>query len=249
MPKKILLNCENYETAIQSIEKILGIPQNEVLSYVDSIPEEQILNERLLIDLKRQFNIKRINYNGTIWFHGCRRKSRDKYKNGIKPLKQILPELKKELEEIWHKIPKVNREEQNRSIGVSGSLGLKLYGNSDEGPYGYLIKEHLLIKSTESYDYLKIPEIVDDLIRCTNEYSTFYSEMVEYYKKETQSKIIKFKTDEVSLYHIEIVIRYLAVKKHNIPLDDFFIKTNTCFDSGGYTIPFQDILNIEIIDY
>lgn len=114
-------------------------------------------------------------------------------------------------------------------------------------PYAMLIRDIAFYsKEAGNHDYLKIPEIVEDIAVGVKE--NYGIDMFQRYWKNSQSVIVKFwkqlRSRETVESYIGIVLIYLYYILHNMPLS---IGCNTCIDNQGIKVDKSDVLKVDII--
>lgn len=165
--------------------------------------------------------------------------------NEIKPilLDQLYQLVEKEISrEDWEKISR------HGAGGHNGWLyNMKITNKVHYEPYAMLIRDIAFYsKEAGNHDYLKIPEIVEDIAVGVKE--NYGIDMFQRYWKNSQSVIVKFwkqlRSRETVENYIGIVLIYLYYILHNMPLS---IGCNTCIDNQGIKVDKSDVLKVDII--
>ena len=122
---------------------------------------------------------------------------------------------------------------------------LKAHDSLHWGPFAMLVRESAFQpKEMGNYDYLRIPEIVDDI--CDSFKVTFGYNLADAYIDATKSYIVKFHSVTTKDYYIGVALYYLYKKYLNEPLS---LHSNTCFDGMATKIEASSIISVNLIDY
>jgi len=93
-----------------------------------------------------------------------------------------------------------------------------------------------------NHDYLKIPEIVEDISIC---FEKIYGiSLAENYIKNSKSIVVKFISEDVEGHYIGVALNYLYNKIHGLEMS---LDCNTCYDGKASIIPREVILTTEEI--
>ena len=91
---------------------------------------------------------------------------------------------------------------------------------------------------------IRIPEIIEDI--CNGYENTFGVSIIDVMQNSLKPKIVKFisnKKTGVSCIEAALYYAYATYNQQNLSLN-----ANTCFDGANSAIPYNEILNIEIIN-
>jgi hypothetical protein len=112
------------------------------------------------------------------------------------------------------------------------------------GPYAILMRE-CAVRSKEMgcHDYLRTPEIVEDICRAYVLESGV--DLAPAYHAATTPCVVKFSDPERKEYYLTTAIVHLFHRFHGCELT---MDCNTCLDMKTQPIRAEDILKIEIID-
>lgn len=130
-------------------------------------------------------------------------------------------------------------------MGSSNSAflyNMKIADRIHWGPHAILIRDHAFImQQTGSHDYLKVPEIVEDICICFSERHDF--DLLRAFRAKTKACLVKFAdhnpgTDcflRAAIYHLYNRLWGVACS----------LDCNTCYDAEGVPITAQQILKVE----
>jgi hypothetical protein len=116
---------------------------------------------------------------------------------------------------------------------------LKVGETSLHGPYAHLVRDHALAPIEGQHDYLKIPEIVEDIARFTG------TDLQDRFERAARSCIVKFRYYDVSPGKTESAVTYLLSQARGEPHGDGSLDG---IDRGGVAVPPQDVLCVDEID-
>ncbi|MEW5818884.1 MAG: hypothetical protein AB1782_01720 [Cyanobacteriota bacterium] len=260
-----ILDCENKDTTIESLEKITGVARDKIIdflrlfdieNYYDMYPNYPNTSDVLFQLFKKKFSPS-INIDLIYWFHLTRTYEKNKFKEGILPLNEAK-------EKIWNFLFSLIddnfefNEWQSFRENVENHLNnhyadlyrMKMNDSEHWGPFAMLIKD-IALRAMEigNHDYLKIPEIVEDICESFN--NIYEINLTDKFSSKTQSCIVKFKsnsfisnTGKVDKY-IGVTLYYLYCLLHNQSLN---LDCNICFnDNPGIKIPAKNIIKVEYL--
>lgn len=251
-----VLDCETFETALISLEKITNLKSTEILNFLynfdmedfyDRNPYSDTGDKVLLNEFKTRFK-PITDYDQTNWFHLTRVIRSENFKKGILPLKDV---IKSKWDAIYNLVSDcISNEEwtgfrkkmQNGLLGHNSNLyKMKTSNSMFDGPYAMLIRETAFnANEMSNHDYLKIPEIIEDILICF-EMETGYN-LLDRYKKISSPCIVKFRTEFTNPNYLGPVLFYLYNKIHSQKLSR---RCNTSYNAHGMKIPPENILNVE----
>jgi hypothetical protein len=241
-----VIDCETTLTLKNTLERITGVSIIETLKFLEHFPMKDYFpddpcmqsypdtQDKLLLKcFKENFKVS-FEIDITNWFHLTRVKSSDVFENGIIPLNLIVEEIWAFLQslsgisvrewEAFRILVETNKSNTGGNIVHSASQYIsKINKTFSAGPHGILIKDNAF-KASElrRHDYLKIPEIVQDICRCYSEYSYGYSDnkVLEIkYVEVTKPYIVKFRHIGGQSCHIGNMLLYLYSTIHNEQID------------------------------
>lgn len=248
MKNMLILDCENYNAILNSIENIFDVERKEVKDFLKNINLDKIFqNEEIYLDhyeyLYKEFiqkfgvPIKEIK---AYWFHNTRVPINTNFSEGILPLQLAIPKIEKIIEDIAMNLG-INQNKE--SLLFCNIIQHKLKTETDAGPWGFLIKDFALEVPYGIHDYLKCPEVVEDIVGFR--YKKQYEEILNEFNRRTVPCIIKFRNDKV--FHsnkLAYVIYYLYHKENNLEIDRH---CNTNTSNYGQKISFDKIEKIDFI--
>lgn len=260
-----ILDCENTLSMYKSLENISGISQKELKKFIAKFdfdefqkdnPHSFLRSDEILLKIFEEEYNPSLKFDYTCWFHLTRTFQFDHFKDGILPLGDILDDIWKFLFRlIKNEFSKKDWENYRKSLesgelkreveDVYGELYRSKINNPIHwGPYAMLIRDSAF-KSREigNHDYLGVPEIVEDICVPFDKIHDFG--LLNKYKNNTKSCIIKFKSKSNERYFIGTVLNYLHCI-HN--KERMYINCNTCFDNKGNKISSKNILKIEYLN-
>jgi hypothetical protein len=247
----IVLDCETRETTLQSISDLYGSSVTEIGSYLanfdfDALSEEESHQYHAHVNLKQKFDCQfgkpAQELERVYWFHLTRTLADTNFEQGILPLEPSL-------EWVWHTISAIfaNTEhavniDRLHTEGVSNfEFGLKLSNPVYGGPFAMLIRE-VAFRADEikNHDYLKIPEIMEDI--CNDYFEKFDVRIHEVLSAGLVPRIVKFWSDQrCGEDCIQAALYYLHLSANGLALD---ANANTCFDGNNQFVPFDQITNV-----
>ena len=247
----MILDCENFDTCIKSLSEILKLPSRTIVSTLVNInmsdkefrkgfysdPYEFIIDY-----FKKELNTK-TDFKYTCWFHNSRVKKNTDFKDGILPLNLAIEDIESYLEYLAKSIPNKKGDiSENIYPGSAFHYFTKTRDKMHWGPYGFLIRYAALKKIDLLHDYLKLPEIVEDLIK--SKYSNICSQLEATYLQNTVSCIVKFKTEISSQDLLGKALYYAYLTIHD---EELCLECNTCFDGNAEIIAPERIIKIEYL--
>ena len=235
------LDCETYETTLQSVSKIMGIPSDQLLNclvnmdyytlYNDNVHCHEVpFREFLFEKVCDYFYVHNFEINCICWFHLSRTMHPEWFaKKGILSLREIEPLLHDDIEKLRQQIG--NPPKYTYKWPTYGMIN----ESCRQGPFAMLIKD-VAFHSDEmrNHDYLSIPEYIEDM----------GAEIADLFRKNSTSVIVKFKASpqyEAKEY-LKVVIFYLYSIINKIELS---VYCNTCYEAPLHRVPPEDIIYIK----
>ncbi|EHJ02369.1 hypothetical protein CDLVIII_5906 [Clostridium sp. DL-VIII] len=256
-----ILDCETIESTYFSLSNILELDKNEIEHFLRKIDIQDYYNKHLYCDYRsyelllnkivRDYKIK-IQIDKVCWFHLARTMDINAYNDGIYPLGNYINDLwrtlyslvKEKIDEYeWQKFRK--RIESDYDNHFANLYRMKVRNEFHWGPYAMLVRDAAFSsKEIGNYDYLKVPEIVENISAC---FEKIYGiNLTENYIKSSKSIIVKFISDNVKDYYVGVALNYLYNKIHNYKMA---LDCNTCYDGKAMIVSKKEILNIKEIGY
>lgn len=239
------LDCQCFESTLESISRITQIDNNKIIQILTSLPIDQYYSiDDIWNKLKEHSSKKEYSYERIYWFHGSRMKNINSFlERGLLPLNIIMPELINYLDTLNNTID-INYSEPLNDLDTCSQLGTKLI-NQDGGPFAYLVREVFFEETNGNYDFLKLPEIIYDILNCDKKFKNKVKKITELYLNETKSCIVKFYDKNTDEHYLKVASLYLFRKINNIEMNT---ESNTCFSGEGQIVPFERIIHIETLD-
>lgn len=246
MSKVIILDCECFDSILDSLSNIFNTDKSEILSYFNDVSLNEVweksLKERyafeyLFEDFKQKFKIHKSIIIKAYWFHNTRVLKGNDFIEGILPLEKAIIKIEEIIEKVIQNLDKSFKIE---NLNNSTATIHKLNSDYDQGPWGFLIKEFAFENANGIHDYLNVPELVEDILRFR--YPKEYDFILNEYQKITTKCIVKFKSDRA--FHpdtLAYVINYLYHKINNLEMN---YQCNTNISNFRKTIPYCNILEI-----
>lgn len=256
-----ILDCETIESTYQSLSNILELEIKEIEYFLKEIDIEDYYNkhpncnymadEFLLKKIIKDYKSK-IQFDKVCWFHLARVMDNSAFQKGIYPLGKYLDNLwqnlylliKDKINECeWNDFRKKIETDYDNHFAY-----LYRIKSTDEfhwGPYAMLVRDVAFnSEEIENHDYLKIPEIVEDISIC---FEKIYGiNLAESYINNSKSIIVKFISEDVEENYIGVALNYLYNKLHGLEMS---LDCNTCYDGKANIILREAILTIEEIKY
>lgn len=258
-----ILDCENYDSAIESLSNIFDLDieiLKKPLIEIDFLElwEDKFQHQMTFSEFIYNYYTKNFCVDDKIdkvcWFHLSRTLDAEKFKKGILPLGQIKEELFIDMYDlvsdnipldIWKGIIKDGAGGNNHYLYTERTKNPFHYG-----PYAMLIKE-VAFKPKEigNHDYLSIPEIVEDIAIGLN--SSYGINFTERYLASSYPIIVKFILDfsdsnfDTTKSLIEATLNYVYVKNKN---EELSCLCNTSYDGRNKSISKHNILYIDKYD-
>lgn len=249
----IILDCETYESTIESLVNIYNISKDEIEDFFGSFDLDFHFDENksfeypdreLRLEFEKTYNVKHKDINNICWFHLTRTLITENFKEGILPLSQVLEKIW----DIFFTIFKDTEHYENlldmKSSGVNDfQFNLKVESNIHSGPYAMLIRDvAFCAEEVQNHDYLSIPEIFEDIC---NGYKSVYGVNIQKMLEDSlQPKIVKFSTKENNyISYIESALYYAYLKYNGKKLSNQLAG----FDGKNKVIKNNQIIKIDNI--
>jgi hypothetical protein len=197
MDKKTMtvLDCSSLDTTLLSLVPLLGVDIDGIINRL-SAPKLNPANEELVAqDISKTLlgefpeRSEAWPYTSIAWFHLTRTSDLQRYREGIKPVTDVIDQIWDELRSAcenegiildWQDLRHwVERESSGHSA--------KLYRLKQEpgmkGPFGMLLLESALHKRPGDNHYLRCPETIEDI--CKEAVARTGIEIIEAYQKNT----------------------------------------------------------------
>ena len=247
MREKIILDCENFDSILDSLTNIFDTDKSKILSYFNDINLEEIWEksqkerygyEYLFEHFKKHFKFNKSIKIKAYWFHNTRVEKGTDFTEGILPLEKAIIKVEKIIEKVNRNLDKSIKLDY---LTNSTATIHKLNSDYDQGPWGFLIKDFAFENANGIHDYLNVPELVEDILRFR--YPKDYDLVLNEYQKITTKCIVKFKIDRD--FHpdtLAYVINYLYHKINKLKMN---FQCNTNISNFRKTIPYDNIIDIK----
>lgn len=168
--------------------------------------------------IRKMSNIAKFEWSKTCWFHLTRTTPTNQFENGLLPLGENLDYLWDLLfflqkgfisKSEWSDFR--NLLESSSSFDSAFQYQLKYNDKIHWGPYGMLIREAAFhSKDIGNYDYLDVPEIIDDI--CNPFHEKYGYDLLGVFKDATVPCIVKFETAYSDVNDLGTVVNFLYHK-------------------------------------
>ena len=233
------LDCETFETALQSVSKIMNIPLEELRIHLvntdyEALYEEQqfqlSFEEFVLRTVCNTFHVNDFRIDLIYWFHLSRTMHPEWFsEKGILSLREMEPILRADIDKLRLQIP------DPPNYDFNGITYCMIHDSCRQGPFAMLIKDVAYCHDEIGHhDYLSIPECVEDM--GTGVAKLFFD--------NSKPIIVKFYAPpqfEAEAY-LESVLCYLYCVLNQ---KDLFVGCNTCYEAPLHRIFPEDIVYVE----
>ena len=254
----IVLDCESLDSTYDSVQSIFRLTRQAIDRVFATLDVERFYRENrdyprdaphLLLEKISAQSSCAIQFDAVCWFHLSRAPSADSFRNGIFPLREQLDAIWDYLRSLVGSV--ISNEDWNRfrnKMGNSPSADLYHMKVNDAfhwGPYGVLVRDAAL-RPTQigNHDYLRIPEIVEDISLCFEEQYGF--DLCSAFIQNSQPVIVKFIDKDPHHRCLPPALYYLYSRFHGEALS---LACNTCFDGRGERIRADQIRSVEVPNY
>lgn len=237
----MILNCTNYDTALESLAKVFNVSESVIISVLQEVkpfdhlsqPPEDVLYDHMCSEIgDPSRNLK------VIWFHGTRIEDKNLFrKHGLLTKTKARRFIESRLRQMADGLEKRG----------SNPFAMSLFGKDgphDEGPFAFLIREVAIKAPPPCHNYLDSPEIVEDIAGML--LGQNYQELVDRFKSVTKPCVVSFLAEPRG-YELAHVILYVKLVLDGELELDAGSAANTFFDSEGVVVSPERIQNVEII--
>lgn len=178
-----------------------------------------------------------------VWFHGTRVPRNTTFEEGLQPLGVRLPQIRESLHRLMveHGIG-----ERDASQPGGNSEFLLNHKSGDPmlwGPFGQLVRESVVRPTGVIHDYLRAPEIVEDLAGTLA--GSGGARLLAEFRRSTVPCVVSFSSTEQRGDVAAIALLYCYLNTWGCAPD---IEGNTCYDGGGRAISSCDIIAVDFLD-
>jgi hypothetical protein len=246
------LDCESFDSAVNSCAEILGLSRSVLLNRVMSFAFEEVPeSERRRHPYKDLFLRKTFGFErpllappSVMWFHATRVPEGTTFEDGLVPLSgrlDLLWEFLGQLADDWS-TAREWKAFRNDMGGVGGrQYAWKVNSGHDEGPFAFLVRDIIFQpEPMDNHDYLGIPEIVEDI--CLSYEETYGRSLRERFVNRTRPCIVKFRATDSRPDALEAALLYIHRESRS---EDLWTPCNTCYSGEGRSIPPASIVSVE----
>jgi hypothetical protein len=254
----VYLDCHDFERAATSLAAILGVSREALIDAVggydaagEDDPREDPAVARPRAVLAALGHRLAPRAGGVYFFHGTRAIDPRSFEHdGLRPLSAAVNEIWRSLFELVDGDMSASEWDAFRRLvehdggGDDGSTYRdKTRHEIHDGPHAELLREIYLDPPGCVHDYLRCPEIVQDISRCLE--SEVGIDLEDRFCRATRPYIVKFGDTDVPADALPAAINYLAARLRGDAIPPFA--------GGGYVgrgrgIPAADIVEVELVD-
>lgn len=197
-------------------------------------------------------NIDDVHFDGAYYFHGTRVLDPHAFlRDGIRPLGAMLDRLWDDLYGLCdeHVTPAQWQElrrdlEGSTPTPLHEEQGARLYRLKFDkpglhGPYASLVRDLVVTPISGHHDYLKIPEIIEDIAGCLG------LGLQARFEAQAASCVVKFRHHEVNRHTVEAALLYVLTRIQGQPLGDSSVYGLDC---KNVAVPASDAVYVDEID-
>lgn len=258
-----LLDCENPESALASLAAaarmdagdLRGVLTASKPSEIDWDSEEDeppstVVARRWLSAVGVE--LEDVTFDGSYFFHGTRTLRPHSFlEHGIRPLGSMLDAIWDDLHSLSAEQVTTSQWSQMRSdlesVGRSDhrdahSAWLYRFKTSDEsmhGPYASLTRDYCLDPPAGNHDYLKSPEIIEDIMRSLG------LGLQERFEEQARSCIVKFAHARATAGDVEAALHYVHAAIHGEPMG---LNAMSGVDCRGLPVAAAAVVYVDEID-
>jgi hypothetical protein len=251
-----MLDCETPESIYASLANIFGTDEGRIQDlllrfdideYIRANPQVKQDSDELLLSVISPSGVPPT-YDATCWFHLTRAWPDTTFEQGILPLGMQIDSIWALLFDLLEgSFSEAGWGDFRRSVETDFSHHLaKIYRLKTSrqhlwGPYAILIRDIAFDPKTYgNHDYLGIPEIVDDICVCFQQYGGI--NLREIYLQRTRPCIVKFIDSATDREYVKSATKYVYLLHHETTL---VAPETYSFDGRGRPVPPGRILKIQ----
>jgi hypothetical protein len=233
------LDCYSVDTAMTSLAELLGILPEALGQMFDQLPISRFDDKHRATLQRPQELLWQLIFGRhqpptpdiVYWFHATRVQPTTDFAEGLLPLNERVSITRQFLTELAIR----NGLKTEASAVMSGNPE-KMRHKIHHGPFAYLVRDAILTENEIGHDYLKTPELVEDLVPSL--------ELVACFQRETTPCIVKFRTSDPRPDTVPVALYYCYLAAWGEPPGIF---GNTCYNGEGVAVPANDIVLIEYL--
>jgi hypothetical protein len=247
-----VLNCRSFDSTLDSLEVILGLPQEIIRNAISAFDCNQFSKEHphdyrklgeILLDLLVQRGGAIQPPKQIHWFHGTRVLRPESLGSGLNPLSEQMETIWRDLFELGRRW--VGQDQWNvfrREVEMNGMVRHRLTFKEDHGPHAVLIRDALIMPNRfGGVDYLRCPEIVENI--CDSFGQSFGKNLLQLFCDSSYPCIVTFRDDQPRADVIGAATSYIWC----IARGEDCVLCNTCFEANGRSVDDTAIVHIEVL--
>jgi hypothetical protein len=235
-----LIDCSNYNSALESISGVFNVRDERLLGAINSIEDydnELVDKDYVYLQVCNQLGCPSPGFKA-VWFHGTRSYDKCSFlKDGILPKSQAKSLIVKMLRQLAHGVESSGDYPHSLSVAFKQS-------ERDEGPFAFLVRDAAVYAPGSAHNYTQRPELVEDLAGAMLRGN--YELLVERFCRETKPYVIAF-IGEADVFELMHAVWYLYLICQNVNISEEGGVERCCFSAGGNAVSPLDILRIEDI--
>jgi hypothetical protein len=182
-----------------------------------------------------------------VWFHATRVRTGTTFAQGIQPLNGRLGDLIAFVRQCASSLglSSYKAEAGDELWQWEGGFQRSLKASDPIywGPYAFLVRDAIVLRRNGTHDYLKAPEIVEDIAR--ELYGRHAQAVLDVFRAETAPCIVHFRDGRPRDDVVSVALKYCYERLHENTPDEI---THTCYDSEGAPVSPDAIFRIELLD-
>lgn len=249
-----VLDCSNVESALASLAASAGVSTDRLRGALDAVADEEILetedpNRAMEGLVERHLGVPFGSLTAVRYFHGTRTIDPDRIRReGLLPLGAVIDRIWDTLRALAGDRLDTQQWQMLRSMMEEGRPGhfadlyaLKTRNAHLHGPYGLLIRDELLRpRDIGNTDYVKAPEIIDDIAITASE--QFGVDLSGTYRAASRSCIVAFDVPSADP-PAEISAACWYVRTH----PDLTRNGTWAFDGQGHAVTPEAIVSVDVL--
>ncbi|MEV4845100.1 hypothetical protein AB0K20_18030 [Micromonospora matsumotoense] len=252
-----ILDCDTFDTALTSLASAIGVPAPALLQVLRGHDSglrtgyDRVEHDAPMLLHSFGVELRDLRFDGAYYFHGSRVMQPTSFlRDGILPLDAMLDQIWASLYKLcaaeispqqWLTLRRRLEEgplEPNDNQHWARLYRHKVTARVDQGPFGSVIRDMVILPAEGHHDYLDIPEIVRDIAGFAG------LDLDTRFRASTTSCVVKFRDDRVDEGHVAVALTYLLASARNEPLDQGCAYYPT---RAGTAVPSHDIVAVDEI--
>lgn len=253
------LDCDSIDSTYESFESLFEVTKAELEAvfkgldldkYASENPHAYLSADEIVFRHLKDHCKPRREPVEICWFHATRTTESNRFAEGISALQDMkepiwrflfsLASASNWIDELsWQRFR--SEVETKYSSQSAGLYGMKIADSFHWGPYAFLVRDVALhSKEIGGQDYLRSPEIVEDICRCFLE--QYGKNLLEKFRQHTKPCIVKFIDSGPGPGAIRVAAYYLHSMLWKQPLSHLLMYS---FDGKGKPVPHGHIERID----